>query len=160
MIASTLIPRTITDIVSANGLFHGQTPMSMIISVRIGLTISIPLELGETWLRWRIIDRDRPQMTRLEVDNWIVLISERNSNNFIWHYVANNHIRRYIFCIKALDEMKIVIGRWMENRTKIKKIEFYVMKVILEKNLKSVSVIEDLCYFDRQSRYNFRDFSS
>jgi len=34
------------------------------------------------------------------------------------------------------------------------------MKAILEKNLKSVSVTEDLCEFDRQSSYNFRDFSS
>jgi len=59
MIGSTLISRTITGIVSANGPFHGQTPVSMIISVRIELTMSTPLELGELCLlEWIVVDRD------------------------------------------------------------------------------------------------------
>lgn len=37
-------------IVSTNGLFHGQTPVSMIINVRIELTMPASLELGEPCL--------------------------------------------------------------------------------------------------------------
>lgn len=50
------------------------------------------------------------------------------------------------------DEWKIVRKRGG--------IEFYAMKAIPVKNLKSVSVTEDLCEYDRQSSYNSRDFSS
>lgn len=100
-------------------------------------------------------------MTRLEADNWIVLISARNKFLFDIASLIIIYEDINLSSVKAPDGMKIVvIGRWMEDRRKIKEIEFYAMKVILGKNLKSVSVIEDLCEFDRQSRYNFRDFSS